>query len=353
MPILIKDPRLRKDGESPTPMLSVRGLPQQVLSNAVSKYNEAFKADENCSKTVRVGLVNGTDNCVVVGQEESLYAFAAALQRQLPTPKDGQGRVPYSDRKFEYAMEYLKVTAPFHSPMLADAVPLILKDAGTTGAFTGLNGSDLGCAVWSTVDGADLREVEGSLLEALCKMQAVEPLDWTKATKSVAEDPAPTVIVDFGPGGKRGVAAFSAKHLAGRGVSFIHAAPNGESAALFPNAELLLANEIQVPKSWAELYAPKACKVGNEQTLTIDNRMSRLLGVPPVTVGGMTPWSHYEQVGACSEAGYIAELAGGGIPLPHLFEKEVRDLSEIVPAGRASRAICSSSTHTCGDFSSL
>ena len=62
--------------------------------------------------------------------------------------------------------------------------------------------------------------------------------------------------------------------------------------------------------------------------------MSRLLGVPPVIIGGMTPWSHYEQVGAANEAGYIAELAGGGIPLPHLFEKEIRDLSEIIPAGR-------------------
>jgi fatty acid synthase subunit beta len=334
VPIVIKDPKMRKDGETPTPMLSVRGLPHQVLSKAVSKYNEAFKADEDCSKLVRLGLINGTDNCVCVGSEESLYAFAAALQRQLPPAKDSQARVPYSDRKFEYAMEYLKVTAPFHSPMLAEAVPEIMRDAGTSGAFTGLCGSDLGCAVWSTVDGADLREVEGPLLEMLCKMQAVEPLDWMKATSSVAADPTPTVIVDFGPGGKRGVAAFSAKHLAGRGVSFIHAAPNGESAALYPNAELLLANEVQVPKSWAELYAPKACKVGKDETLTIDNRMTRLLGVPPVVVGGMTPWSHYEQVGACNEAGYIAELAGGGIPLPHLFEKEIRNLSEMIPAGR-------------------
>jgi len=332
-PILIRNPRLRSSGENLTPMLSVRGLPHEYLSKAVSKYNEVFD-DENSSKAIRVGLINGMENCVVVGQEESLYAFRAALERQFPPAQVSQARVPYSERKFEYAVEYIKVTAPFHSPVLAKAVPHILKDAGRSGAFTRLSGSDLGCAVWSTVDGADLREVDGSLLEAVVTMQAVEPLNWMKATKSVAEDPVPTIIVDFGPGGKRGVAAFSAKHLAGNNIHFVHASPDGKSSALFPDAEELFASEVQIPKSWAELYAPRACKIGADETLTIDNRMSRLLGVPPVIVGGMTPWSHHECVAAVNDAGYIAELAGGGIPLPHLFEKEIRDLAELIPAGR-------------------
>ncbi len=45
--------------------------------------------------------------------------------------------------------------------------------------------------------------------------------------------------------------------------------PDGVSDALFPTAELLLDIEISVLKTWAELYASKACKVGREETLTI------------------------------------------------------------------------------------
>ena len=46
------------------------------------------------------------------------------------------------------------------------------------------------------------------------------------------------------------------------------------------------------------------------------------------------PWA--VSVGLSALAANISELAGGGIPLPHLFEKEIRDLAEIIPSGQGT-----------------
>ena len=50
-------------------------------------------------------------------------------------------------------------------------------------------------------------------------------------------------------------------------------------------------------------------------------------------IPGMTPWSHAQQIAAVAKAGYHSELAGGGIPLPHLFDREIRILAESSPSG--------------------
>merc|ERR1719478_1140238 len=47
-PICITDPNLVKDGEKPTPMLNVRGLPVKVLEKAIETYNKHAGAKEKC-----------------------------------------------------------------------------------------------------------------------------------------------------------------------------------------------------------------------------------------------------------------------------------------------------------------
>jgi malonyl CoA-acyl carrier protein transacylase len=329
-PVHIMDPGLSKDGEKPTPMLNVRGLPLKVVEKAVDTYNKS------CSeKAITIGLVNGPTTTIVVGSEDTLYAFAAGLRKKFPPAEGSQSRVPFSSRKYDYSMEYLKVTTPFHSPLIAKATPRIVEDAKVSSPlFSALTGADLACAVFSTLDGSDIRKTSGSLLPLLIKLQVEERLDWRSVTNNIGR--SPTIVVDFGPGGKRGVSAISSRYLNGRAVSFVHASPDGRSASLYPDAELLVERnaDIVVPRSWEEKYAPRLARVGNDEQLVIDNRFSRLLGAPPILVGGMTPWSHYQQVGATNQAGYIAELAGGGIPLPHLFETEIRNLAEIIPSGQ-------------------
>mmetsp|Transcript_42559 Transcript_42559/g.102543 ORF Transcript_42559/g.102543 Transcript_42559/m.102543 type:complete len:3788 (-) Transcript_42559:229-11592(-) len=335
-PSMIADPDLKKSGDSPTPMLSVRGLTVPVLEQAIASYNESYDTTDsrNFNKAVRIGLINGPENCVVVGYAEALNAFSAGLKRQLPPAEDSQGRVPFSKRKHSYVLDFLDVTAPFHSPVLAAAIPMILEDAKRGSPLIwNLKGSDLAFPVYSTVDGSDLRNASGSLLEKLVDMQAHQLLDWNKTTASIGGEP--TVVVDFGPGGTRGTAAFTRKNLAGRKVSFVFASPDGKSSATYPDVAPLVdpTASLSVPSSWEEEFGPRLALVGSDKVPTINNRLTRLLGTPPIIVPGMTPWSHYEQVGAVNQAGYPCELAGGGIPLPHLFEKEIRDLAEIIPSG--------------------
>lgn len=331
-PLTIGDPSRQKDGEKPSPMLSVRGLPLKVLQRAVDTYNKG--ADPRGGKALKVGLINGTDAGVVVGAVEACFTFSAGLLRQIPPATESQGRVPFSQRKPEYSFEFLKVTAPFHSPVIANASSHIMEDAKASPLFAAVKGTDLSFPVYSTVDGSDLREIDGPLLPRLVAMQVEEVLDWMKTTSSIGEKP--TIIVDFGPGGKRGVAAISSRYLGGRAVTFVHASPDGLPSPAHSGTELLVSLTAQVllPKPWEEDFAPRVVRVGNSRDLVIDNRFSRLLGAPPLLVAGMTPWSHFQQVGATNKAGYISELAGGGIPLPHLFEKEIRELARIIPSGQ-------------------
>jgi fatty acid synthase subunit beta len=332
-PIHIQDPSKSKDNIAP--MLNVRGLPVKVVEKAVETYNKSLGDKPSKQKTISIGLVNGPDTCVVVGSDEAVPRFMAGLERNFPPADGSQSRVPFSSRKYAYTMEYLKVTTPFHSPLISAATAKIVKDAATSSPlFSALTGADLAFPVFSTENGVDIRETAGALLPLLIELQVERPLDWRLTTQSIGK--SATIICDFGPSGKRGVSAISSRFLAGRAISFVHASPDGKNASLYPDAELLsdVNAEIEVPRSWEAKYSPTLACVGMNDEIVIDNQYSRLLGAPPLLVAGMTPWSHYQQVGATNQAGYASELAGGGIPLPHLFDKEIRDLAQIIPSGQ-------------------
>ena len=67
----------------------------------------------------------------------------------------------------------------------------------------------------------------------------------------------------------------------------------------------------------------------------LDGRYTRLTGRPPVILAGMTPTtSDAPIVAAAANAGYTAELAGGGQPDRWTFERRIAELRELLEPGR-------------------
>merc|ERR1719265_1337183 len=100
-------------------MLAITGMSFDALSKSIKDLNKSFR--DGSSRAVSIGLVNGPDRHVVVGDPVSLHALYGVLDQLRPNGAD-QGRVPFSQRKPDFSMEYLKTTIPFHCDTLEGAI---------------------------------------------------------------------------------------------------------------------------------------------------------------------------------------------------------------------------------------
>ncbi|THD00125.1 hypothetical protein EYZ11_000450 [Aspergillus tanneri] len=85
-------------------------------------------------------------------------------------------------------------------------------------------------------------------------------------------------------------------------------------------------------QSWGQLYQPR---LTTASAVGLETRLSRLLGTPPVMVGGMTPTTvHWDFVSAIMNAGYHTELAGGGYHKSADMEAAINRLADAITPGR-------------------
>lgn len=78
-------------------------------------------------------------------------------------------------------------------------------------------------------------------------------------------------------------------------------------------------------------HQPRLIRRAVDKRMVIDTSFSRLLGRPPVMVAGMTPTTSLHGVplvAACTNAGFYAELAAGGLSRRHLFKGALDNLCQ-------------------------
>jgi fatty acid synthase len=84
----------------------------------------------------------------------------------------------------------------------------------------------------------------------------------------------------------------------------------------------------------------------------LDTRYTRATGRPPVILAGMTPTTvDAPIVAAAANAGYMAELAGGGQPDKRTFALRVEELAGLLEPGR--EVVFNTLLRTCGSCTSL
>ncbi|KND88532.1 Fatty acid synthase subunit beta [Tolypocladium ophioglossoides CBS 100239] len=325
-PTMLRESMEHGEG-TPTPMLSIRDLSQQEVQKHIDATNQYLPPHRHIS----ISLINSPRNLVVTGPPTSLYGLNSQLRKvKAPTGLD-QTRVPYTERKVRFANRFLPITAPFHSKYLAEATAVIDEDLKDVS----IDSSALAIPVLDTNTGKDLRtEVNGNVVPSLVRLITRDPVNWEKATVF----PRATHILDFGPGGVSGLGILTSRNKEGTGVRVILAGTVdgtitevGYKPELFDRDE---ENAMRYAIDWVKEFGPRLVKTSSGQKY-VDTKMSRLLGLPPVMVAGMTPATvPWDFVAATMNAGYHIELAGGGYFNGKKMTEALAKIEKAIPSGR-------------------
>lgn len=323
-------PELRTESEdenSPSPMMNVTRLSRDQLQLQIDLINSHLTEGAK----VEIALINGRRNFVVGGPPSSLVGLKAHLQALKAPEGLDQSRILFTQRKVEIVTRFLPVTVPFHSSYLKDAASYIDKDLQLHGVT--LKSSDLMTSVYHTGTGEDLATLPSAdLVPRLVRMITEEKVDWPKATVL----PGATHILDFGPGGPSGVGALQSRNKEGEGARVILVTVlSGTSSELRYRPEIFDFGKLEhIPADWARDHGPRLVKNASGKMM-VDTAFSRLLGVPPVMIAGMTPTTvSTDFVAASINAGYHVELASGGYFDADSLTKAVGELQASIPIGR-------------------
>jgi len=325
-PSMLKDSMEHGEG-TPTPMLSIRDLPQEEVEKHIAQTNQYLPEDQHIS----ISLINSPRNMVVTGPPSSLHGLNAQLRKVKAATGIDQARVPHSERKVRFVNRFLPITAPFHSKYLEQATALLAEDLKDIY----IDAQSLGIPVYDTNSGKDLRiDVTGNVVPALVRMITSDPVHWEKATVF----PGATHILDFGPGGISGLGILTSRNKEGTGVRVILAGTvNGTVTEVGYKPELFDRDEEHAVKyavDWVKEYGPRLVKTSSGRTY-VDTKMSRLTGLPPLVVAGMTPATvPWDFIAATMNAGYQIELAGGGYFMPGMMTDAIMKIEKAIPAGR-------------------
>ena len=312
---------------TPTPMLSIRDLSRSQVQKQIDATNQYFPEELH----VAISLVNSARNFVVTGPPQTLYGLNQTLRKvKAPTGLD-QTRIPFTERKVRFVNRFLPITAPFHSPLLAIAFKHIQNDV----KGIKISANSLRIPVYNTNTGEDLRSSGvQDVVPALIHMITQDPVNWEKAT----EFPGASHVLDFGPGGISGLGVLTNRNKDGTGVRVILAGTmEGSNVEVGYKSELFDRDEEHAVKyavNWVRDHGPRLVRTSVGQ-IYVDTKMSRLLGVPPVMVAGMTPCTvPWDFVATTITAGYQIELAGGGYYNAKSMTEALHKIEKAIPPGR-------------------
>jgi malonyl CoA-acyl carrier protein transacylase len=154
-----------------TPMAAVMGVPTEELRALVA------------GSRVHLALANSGSSHVLAGDPGDLDALRREHARRLAEPA--------------VRWVYLRSTAPFHTPLLEQAVRAALEDRHFL-TFR-LTGEELAVPVYVADSPVNLQH-RGDLLPDVLAHAVCRPLDWPRTVRAALEDCRPDQIVDFGPG---------------------------------------------------------------------------------------------------------------------------------------------------------
>ena len=187
LPQSIHDQAKELDGQAPSPMAAIVGLPVEDIQHDLA----IFKSHHPGNSLMTLSLINRHDSLVISGYEEDLVNLRTEFYHQW-------------DQK-SIRWQFLEVSAPFHSPILTPAWrPFSMDNLYIKFHF---KGEDLKVPVYSTKNGQPVNN-EDDLYQCSFRLMTSEPLNWPLAIRSILSLPQP-VVIDFGPG--RSSASFT-KH---------------------------------------------------------------------------------------------------------------------------------------------
>ena len=271
-------------------MLSVSGADPARVEQIVA----------DLSVRVVAHLRNGRRAVVLSGPAADLETVTARFAAVTADEKADRERKITGGAPFDPVLEPVAATLAFHHPELADIGDLV--------------------AEWAAAAGLDADRARTLAVESL-----VDPVDWVASLES-AVDAGARWVLDLGPGDV--ASRLSARELASRGA--VALAPTTRRG----RRELTAAGAAPVlPTPWSA-HAPAVVTLP-DGTTRVETAFTRLTGKSPIVLAGMTPTTvDAGIVAAAANAGFWAELAGGGQVTEQIFADRVAELDELLEPGR-------------------
>ncbi|MCC7070362.1 MAG: DUF1729 domain-containing protein [Deltaproteobacteria bacterium] len=276
-------------GSAPSCMAAIGGLHGHELRGAI----DALALD------VTVAIESAATYHTVAGAPDALEALRVALADHAGRLLEQKRRGAYAGRVPEARFSWLPVSGPFHTAHLEESCARLIEGLARRPAPP--VGGERPLHVLDAATGLPLADDERAL-GAVLRSILTAPGSYARCLDALAAQGCDT-LVDVGPGVE--VAHLAASALRGRAVRVLSAGVHSERAALLDGKQAPAR-----PAPWSQL-APRA--VDDGRGLRLDNRFTRLTGRAPFIVPGMTPTTvEAPLVVAAANAGYLAELAGGG-----------------------------------------
>ena len=158
-----------RHGEA-TPMLSVKDITRAQVDALIKRVSGA-------RGPIAVAVTNSATHYVLSGYPEDLAAFGVEVAKEHKHQAKLREEKVRGGRVFEPVLEYLDVTLPFHSPLMADAVSQAVSWAESCG-----------------IDADHARELAAEVL--------LNHVDWAARVRALMKstDPSALWVLDFGPG---------------------------------------------------------------------------------------------------------------------------------------------------------
>lgn len=297
-------------------MVAVSGPREAELAPIVAAVNATLPARD----ALHVSLQNTPTRAVISATPAALEALRGALERRRASDLAARKARRRGGRVLDWTWEALAVGTPFHAPYMAGVRDRMRETVATLGLRFGAPqvpvAMPCGRGVFAAGDDG---------MDRLVDNQFVEPVRWCRTLRRLAADARPDHLVDCGPGD--GVAKLAASSLRGLGVSVV-------PAATVAGQETLLTAGVPRPAApdWS-VYAPRVATLPDGQQV-LDTAYTRFTGQSPVILAGMTPTTADVPIcAAAANAGFTAELAGGGQVTEAVFDARMEELVEALEPG--------------------
>ena len=244
---------------------------------------------------------NGRRSVVVSGPPEQLRILQSHCEEIAEREQAEREHKRRGGAAFAPVFELVDTQAAFHHPALVEAADMVQE--------------------WSVTCGLDARRARALTMESI-----VDPVDWVAALDAAA-DAGAQWLLDVGPSDL--ITRLSSRELRGRGVTPI------ATTTRRGHRELTSAGAApRRSRPWTA-YAPTVVSLPGGQ-LCVETRFTRLTGRSPILLAGMTPTTvDAAIVAAAANAGFWAELAGGGQVTEPVFADRIAEMGDLLEPGRS------------------
>ena len=309
------DRTLRGDTDTATPMVAVTGIRQDRLEELLAGDDPA---DGPALDRARIALHHGPTRAVLSGSPAALAQARRTLERAVATDPSGTGMT----------WEPLAVSAPCHHPMLETTCAEVVRRAAEIGLELA---APNGPVALVSPDGPRVLSDGADLLAELAAAMLTRPGRWDRTATSLADGslgirPAQWLL-DLGP--SDGVAKLAGAAARGTGAQALALSEEDGRRALIT---IGAAPERRAER--CESFAPSVVTL-DDGVRRLENRFTRASGRSPMVLPGMTPTTvDAGIVAAAANAGFLAELAGGGQVTEEIFTERIAELAELLVPGQ-------------------